>query len=226
MPVPHDVAAETELWDTFAESAFNEDAEPVFNWTQYTGHGPGPELLGDPASVLEIGCGTGRALAYLAQHGVATRGVDLSPVMVKKTTDRWGGTGAEFVCGEVLDFLRDDTRTYDAIYSIFGAAWFADPGQLFPLVRQRLTPGGVFVFSQPPAIPGAYGPQGMYKGGFAGKAMFTYRYSYRPTVWQRLLTRAGFDNADTQLVDAPEPDHIGTLLARGRVLPDRSGAQT
>lgn len=53
-------------------------------------------------------------------------------------------------------------------------AWFTDPGRLFPLVRQRLTPGGVFAFSQPPAIPGAYGPQGMYKGGFAGKAMFTY----------------------------------------------------
>lgn len=32
----------------------------------------------------------------------------------------------------------------------------------------------------PPAIPGAYGPQGMYKGsGFAGKAMFTYRFRTR-----------------------------------------------
>jgi SAM-dependent methyltransferase len=225
VPVPHDIAAETELWDAFAESAFRDDMEPVLNFTQYAGHGPGPELLGHPASVLEIGCGTGRALAYLAGQGIAARGVDLSPVMVKKTSERWADTGAEFECGEVLGFLREDDRTYDAVYSVFGAAWFADPSQLFPLVRQRLSPGGVFVFSQPPAIPGAYGPQGMYKGGFAGKAMFTYRYSYRTAVWERLLTRAGFASATAEVIEAPTPGHIGTLVvqagtaARGFLIP-------
>lgn len=214
MPVPHDIPAETELWDTYAESAFKDDAEPVFQWTQYAGHGPGPELLGAPRSVLEIGCGTGRALAHLARHGITAHGVDLSPVMVKKTTERWGDTGAVFACGEVLDWLAASSETYDAVYSVFGAAWFADPGRLFPLVRTRLNPGGVFVFSQPPAIPGAYGPQGMYKGGFAGKATFTYRYSYRPAVWERLLTRAGFASAEARVLDAPKPGHIGTLIVR------------
>lgn len=216
MPVPHDIAAETELWDAYAGSAFKDDAAPVFNWTQYAGHGPGPELLGEPGNVLEIGCGTGRALATLAQQGIKARGIDLSPVMVKKTSERWAHTGAEFVCGEVLDFLREDGHVYDAVYSVFGAAWFADPSRLFPLVRQRLAPGGVFAFSQPPAIPGAYGPQGMYKGGFAGKAMFTYRYSYKPAVWERHLTRAGFTAARATVVDAPQPGHIGTLLVTAR----------
>jgi hypothetical protein len=74
----------------------------------------------------------------------------------------------------------------------------------------------VFVFSQPPAIPGAYGPQGMYKGGFAGKAMFTYRYSYKPAVWERHLLRAGFASAEASVVDAPTPGHIGTLIVRAR----------
>lgn len=214
MPAQHDIAAETELWDTFADGAFQEDTEPVFHWTQYAGHGPGPELLGDPESVLEIGCGTGRALAYLAERGVKATGVDLSPVMVRKVAERWGATGARFHRAEVLEYLAARTETYDAVYSIFGAAWFADPSKLFPLVRQHLNPGGVFAFSQPPAIPGAYGPQGMYKGGFAGKAMFTYRYSYRPAVWERLLTRAGFATAEARVLDAPQAGHIGTLLVR------------
>ncbi|MFI6661532.1 class I SAM-dependent methyltransferase [Streptomyces sp. NPDC050523] len=214
MPVPHDIVAERELWDAYAESAFKDDAEPTFCWTQYAGHGPGPELLGNPRRVLEIGCGTGRAAAHLAQQGVQATGVDLSPVMVKKTTERWAHTGAVFECGEVLEWLAACVDTYDAVYSIFGAAWFTDPSRLFPLVRQRLNPGGVFVFSQPPAIPGAYGPQGMYKGGFAGRAMFTYRYSYRPTVWQRHLLRAGFATAEARVWDAPRPGHIGTLLAQ------------
>lgn len=122
MPAHHDIAAETDLWDAYAASAFKEDAEPAFCWTQYAGHGPGPEVLGGPGSVLEIGCGTGRALAYLAQRGVVTRGVDLSPVMVKKATAKWEGIGAEFVCAEVLEHLREHVETYDAIYSIFGAA--------------------------------------------------------------------------------------------------------
>ncbi|OEV01968.1 methyltransferase type 11 [Streptomyces qinglanensis] len=212
MPVPHDIAAETELWNSYAESAFDPAAEPVFRWTQYKDHGPGPELLGTPSTALEIGCGTGRAAAYLALHGVQTTGLDLSPVMVKKLTERWSSTNATFVQGEVLEHLAATEDTYDAIYSIFGCAWFADPGRLFPLVRARLNPGGVFAFSQPPAIPGAYGPQGMYKGGFAGPAMFTYRYSFRPAVWKRLLLRAGFETAEAEILGPRDPGHIGTLL--------------
>lgn len=54
----------------------------------------------------------------------------------------------------------------------------------------------------------------MHEGGFAGAAMFTYRYSHRPAVWERLLTRAGFATADARILGAPRPGHIGTLLVR------------
>ncbi|MFC7983787.1 class I SAM-dependent methyltransferase [Streptomyces sp. NPDC057336] len=216
MPVPHDIPAETELWNAYAASAFDAEAEPSFCWTQYAGHGPGSELLGSPDSVLEVGCGTGRALAYLAQRGVKATGVDLSPRMVELAGERWAPLGVRIEQAEVLDWLATDTSMYDAVYSIFGAAWFTDPSRLFPLVHEHLVPGGVFVFSQPPAIPGAYGPQGMYKGGFAGKAMFTYRYSYKPTVWERLLLRAGFATAEAWVVEAPQAGYIGTLVVRAR----------
>ncbi|MFC8584694.1 class I SAM-dependent methyltransferase [Streptomyces sp. NPDC057217] len=216
MPARHDIAAETELWDAYADSAFKDDMEPTFCWTQYAGHGPGPELLGDPESVLELGCGTGRALAFLAGRGVKARGVDLSPVMVEKVTGRWGPLGVDVVRTEVLEHLAADQNTYDAMYSIFGAVWFTDPAKLFPLVAERLRPGGVLAFSQPPAIPGAYGPQGMYKGGFAGKAMFTYRYSYTPRKWAAMLERAGFRDIHARILEAPQAGHIGTLLVTAR----------
>ncbi|MFF4407257.1 class I SAM-dependent methyltransferase [Streptomyces sp. NPDC001262] len=216
MPVPHNIDNERQLWDAYANSTEDtvSDADPVFCWTQYTGHGPGPELLAEPATALELGCGTGRALAYLAQQGVKVTGVDLSPVMVANIAKRWGPLGARFVCAEALDYLSSSTDTYDAAYSIFGAVWFTDPERLLPLVAKRLNPGGTLVFSQPPAIPGAYGPQGMYKGGFAGPAMYSYRYSYTPEQWASLLLDAGFKDPDVQVLDAPEPGHIGTLIGR------------
>jgi SAM-dependent methyltransferase len=212
----HNFAHERAVWDTYAESAWKDlaDPAPVFRWTQYADHGPGPELLGAPATALEIGCGTGRALAFLAGTCVKATGVDISPAMTAKANDRWAPLGVEIECAEVLDFLGRDTRTYDAVYSVFGAAWFSDPRRLFPLVHERLTPGGAFAFSQPPAIPGAYGRQGMYKGGFAGPAMYTYRYSHTPATWRRLLLTAGFAEADAYVLDAPEPGHIGTLIVR------------
>jgi SAM-dependent methyltransferase len=216
LPAQHNIDSERELWNAFAESTKDEaeNGAPVFCWTQYSGHGPGAELLGHPSTALELGFGTGRALGFLLGLGVKAAGVDLSPVAVEAAEGRWGPQGGRLVCGEVLDFLTADTETYDAAYSIFGAVWFTDPARLFPLVRQRLNPGGVLAFSQPPAIPGAYGPQGMYKGGFAGPAMFTYRYSYSPRKWASLLRNAGFGDIDVQVIDAPTPGHIGTLVAR------------
>lgn len=213
MPAQHDYAMETEVWDAYAESAFEPDAEPVFRWTQYKDHGPGPEVLGKPRKTLEIGCGTGRAVAYLAQQGIEAHGLDLSPVMVKKVSDKWANTGAVFHEGEVLSFLSTTKEKYDAIYSIFGCAWFSDPEELFPLVWDRLNPGGVFAFSHPPAIPGAYGPQGMYKGGFAGKPLYTYRYSHSPRKWRNLLLEAQFHRAGAKIIDAPTEGYIGTLFA-------------
>ncbi|MER5534734.1 class I SAM-dependent methyltransferase [Streptomyces mirabilis] len=165
----------------------------------------------DPEHLAEL-----RHIKEFAQQGVKANGVDLSPRMVQLADDRWAPLGVRIEQGEILDWLAADESQYDTVYSIFGAAWFTDPSRLFPLVRERLIPGGVFVFSQPPAIPGAYGPQGMYKGGFAGKAMFTYRYSYRPAVWERLLTRAGFATAKAEVLEAPKPGHIGTLIVSAR----------
>ncbi|WP_149179077.1 class I SAM-dependent methyltransferase [Streptomyces sp. TRM49041] len=217
MSAPHNYDHERQLWDTYAKSAWKDDAngEPAFRWTQYKDHphDPGPDLLHDPGSVLEIGCGTGRGLAHLARRGVKATGVDLSPVMVENATERFGRLGARFVCAEVLDYLTRTATTHDAVYSVFGAAWFTAPECLFPLVFEHLNPGGVFAFSQAPAIPGAYGPQGMYKGGFAGPAMYTYRYSYTPEVWKHFLHEAGFTEVTVRELDAPTPGHIGTLIA-------------
>lgn len=56
----------------------------------------------------------------------------------------------------------------------------------------------------------------MYKGGFAGKAAFAYRYSRRPAVWERLLTQAGFAAAEAAVLEAPAEGDTGTLLVHAK----------
>lgn len=57
----------------------------------------------------------------------------------------------------------------------------------------------------------------MYKGGFEGPAMFTYRYSYTPATWEEFLREAGFVDVQARILDAPNADHIGTLLVTARM---------
>lgn len=60
--------------DCIAGDTPEEALKNAFGWTQYDGHGPGDELLGNPTTALELGFGRGHAVAALA-----TKGVDISP---------------------------------------------------------------------------------------------------------------------------------------------------
>jgi len=208
-------------WDHYAARVPEEDRETAlkhaFEWTQYKGHGPGDELLGDPLSALELGCGRGAAVAALALKGVHATGIDLSDAQCRAAQERWGRIpGARFVLGDVIELLTNTERCWDAIYSIWGALWFTDPRRLLPLVRDRLTPGGTLVFSHAPAVPGSYGVQGTYGNGFTGRRVWIYRWAYEPDTWADLLRAHGFGDVNARILDAPESGHVGTLIVQAR----------
>ncbi len=229
---PSETTSPTGYWDRYGSGVTEEEPpeealKNAFGWCQYESHGPGDELLGQPATALELGFGRGNAVAALATKGINATGVDLSPVQYERAAARWGHLpGAEFACADVCDYLAGAAgQRWDAIYSIWGAAWFTDPGRLLPLVFDRLEPGGRFVFSHAPPAPGAYGPQGMYGAGFTGRAVWLYRWAYEPEDWSGILTRYGYVDVDARIRPAPEPDLLGTLIATARrpTGPPRSG---
>ena len=201
-------------WDRYNQGTTPQAPEeaPALEWTQYPGHGPGLELLGEPSTTLELGFGRGNAVAALASRGVKAAGVDVSPEAVRTAQERWGYLGAEFHHADVSEFLASADRRWGAIYSIWGAAWFTDPQVLFPLVHDRLEPGGRFVFSHAPAVPGSYGVQGMYGAGFTGRRVWVYRWAYEPKAWEDILTGHGFTRARVWEEEALEPDHVGTVI--------------
>lgn len=67
------------------------------------------------ASILDVGCGTGRHSVALAQHGFAVTGIDLSDDMLEKARSRAAAVGTK------ATFLQRDATTYDS-EPVFDAA--------------------------------------------------------------------------------------------------------
>lgn len=210
-----------EYWDSY--KPHKGDGTPAapevesFEWTQYPGHGPGPGFLGRPRTALELGSAEGREAFFLARSGVAVTALDLSPAQTARARLWWEGTpGLTFVTADACEHLAATSATYDAVYSRWGAVWFTDPERLVPLVRLRLNPGGVFAFSQAEPIDGFYGPQAAYGNGLSGRRLPVLRWSYSAESWAELLERHRFTGIDASVVEAPDPENVGTLMVRAK----------
>ncbi|MGW7521330.1 class I SAM-dependent methyltransferase [Streptomyces sp. NPDC054796] len=220
--------ARSAAWDTYSRTKpqrrrTNARGESTwFNWTQYTDHGPGTEVLAlEPGDrVLDLGCGSGGNAAHLAALGMKAVGIDLSGKQLDKARERWpDADGMELRQGDAQACLAETSTVFDAVYSVFGAIWFTDPDLLLPLVRARLKPGGMFAFSQRPPVEGCYGCQASYipRGAEEDPAVVK-RWDYAPGAWTRMLKKHGFDDVTATVLPAPvqSPRRVGTLLVRAR----------
>lgn len=207
------VAEIATVWDRYAQGRAPRRARNAagaatwFNWTSHPDHGPDETVLGDPLgkAVLELGSGTGCNLAHLAASGAHCTGLDVSPVQTAKAAARWGRLPRlELRTGEAVGFLTGTPGPFDVVYSVFGAVWFIDPEVLFPLVRKRLAPGGVFAFSH--TAPADCVP-------LAPTARIS-RNDLDAEAWVGLLARHGFVNAEADVIDAPGGVGQRTLLVR------------
>jgi SAM-dependent methyltransferase len=216
-------------WDTYSKQ--KAERRPVnaagettwFNWTQYPDHGPGAELLGigPGASVLDLGCGKGGNLAHTAALGARAVGVDVSLAQLKAAEARWADVGLVLHRADAVRFLEETGEYFDAIYSVFGAVWFADPEQLLPVIRKRLKPGGVFAFSQRPPVEGCYGCQASYINRSEDEdPLVVKRWDYEPDRWVAILRKHGFTAVTARVLPAPPgPRTVGTLIVRAAAGP-------
>jgi trans-aconitate 2-methyltransferase len=100
------------------------------------------EGIAPDATVLDIGCGTGRvteALLALVPQG-RVRALDASADMVALARRRLGDR-AEVWCQDVLDLELDEP--VDAILSTATLHWVTDHDRLWARVARALRPGGV-----------------------------------------------------------------------------------
>ena len=96
--------------------------------------------------ILDVGCGTGRLTARLAELDRVCVGVDLSPEMIRRATERCRKLrGVSFVCG---DFLTVDLggEGFDCVVSV--AALHHMPVEPAILrMKQLLVPGGRLIIN-------------------------------------------------------------------------------
>jgi trans-aconitate 2-methyltransferase len=99
------------------------------------------EGLAPDATVLDVGCGTGRvteALAALVPRGKVLA-FDASPEMVELARARLGER-AEVWCQDVLELELEDA--VDAVVSTAVLHWVPDHDRMWPRLARALRPGG------------------------------------------------------------------------------------
>ncbi len=135
-----------------AEQAYNTaPVEAVIRTLSYYLRSRSRGAEGSPLHFLEMGCGAGPNLIWLAQKGSRVSGVDISPTALALARENLKRAGCEDRVVELVEASVIDVPFRDASFDgIIEACVFqhlnrSDRQQAFEQVRRLLKAGGVFV---------------------------------------------------------------------------------
>lgn len=110
------------------------------------------QLFGEVSGkkVLEIGCGTGHSLQYLAERKVSELwGLDISEKQIQKAGQHLAAKGfsAKFVCSPMEVECGIPVDYFDFVYSVYAIGWTTDLDAVFSRIASYLKKDGIFIFS-------------------------------------------------------------------------------
>ena len=137
-------------WDRIAKKGHGRTALPRYG--PLTQQEDELGLLGEVRGhrVLEIGCGSGHTLAYLAERGASELwGLDISAEQIGAASRLLKGldVSARLFVSPMEENPGIPEGAMDLVVSIFSMGWAVDLERAVDLVRSYLAPGGRFVFS-------------------------------------------------------------------------------
>lgn len=100
-------------------------------------------------SILDVGCGTGDLIVKLSQKGFNVTGLDISPVAIKKATERASQEGIHpsLIVGDI--FSLDTSIVYDVIFCKLVYAFIVEKTSFLKEVGKHLAPKGIFILITP-----------------------------------------------------------------------------
>lgn len=100
--------------------------------------------------VLELCCGSGHSLKYLADKGAGELwGLDLSQKQLDNAKQMLKGSGCNprFICAPMEADSDIPEDYFDYVFSIYGIGWTTDLAGTFKKVASYLKKDGIFIFS-------------------------------------------------------------------------------
>lgn len=135
-------------WDRVAHHFNGKDALPGYGPYTQTEEELGLfEDLKDK-KVLDIGCGSGHSLRYMADKGASELwGIDLSEAQIKTAKETLKDVNHNLFCSPMEADIGIPKQYFDVVYSIYAIGWTTDLSATFELIHSYLKPGGYFIFS-------------------------------------------------------------------------------
>ncbi|THE13661.1 class I SAM-dependent methyltransferase [Bacillus timonensis] len=135
-------------WDKVAHHFNGKDALPSYG--PFTQTEEELMLFGDLTNkkILDIGCGSGHSLRYMAEKGVnEIWGVDLSQNQIETAKETLEGMNPKLYCAPMEKDINLPKEYFDFVYSIYVIGWTMDLPATFKLIHSYLKSGGTFIFS-------------------------------------------------------------------------------
>lgn len=158
--------------------------------------------------VLEIGCGTGHSLQYLAERKVFELwGMDISEKQIEKAMQHLASFGfsAKFICSPMEDECGIPSDYFDIVYSIYAIGWTTDLDAVFCRIASYLKKDGIFIFSWSHPI---------HKCVTAENNMFVFKKSYFDESWYSVSLGEG----TLTLSDRKISTYVNALAKAGFVI--------
>lgn len=137
-------------WDAHADLWFGTTALPEYGVCFVTEEELGLFHNIAGKKVLEVCCGSGHSLKYLADRGAAELwGLDISRRQLDNA-ERYlheNGYAAKLLCTPMETAAGIPEDYFDVIYSIYGIGWTTDLDETFRKIASYLKRGGTFLFS-------------------------------------------------------------------------------
>lgn len=143
-------------------------------------------LNGEPGTILDVGCGTGRFLELAQEKGWRTLGLELSEGIAENTAQR---LGSQVYVGSILDVALPD-HYVDAVTLFDVIEHLEDPVRALQVCHRALKPGGAIVLTTP-----NFNGLGRRLVGESAFGIWPDEHLlyFQPSTLRRALRAAGFD---------------------------------